>query len=212
MMLNWQAVFFDFDGVIADSVQVKTAAFETMFSPYGKKVVKQVITYHLENGGMPRYQKLIYCYKEFLDQQLSDEKLQLLGDKFSTLVLEGVVKAKLIPGAIESLQELQRKNIPAFVVSGTPHEEMQIIVQRRGLTPYFKEVHGSPRTKTEIVTDLLQRHNCDAEQCLFIGDALADYKAAVDTGTHFRGITNSTSSVAFPEGTPLSSRVNLNSR
>ncbi len=35
---NYQAVFFDFDGAILDSVNVKTNAFATMFRPYCKNV------------------------------------------------------------------------------------------------------------------------------------------------------------------------------
>ena len=35
MKNKWQAVFFDFDGVILDSVDVKTQAFAAMFRAYG---------------------------------------------------------------------------------------------------------------------------------------------------------------------------------
>ncbi len=209
MTLKWQAVFFDFDGVIADSVQVKTEAFAIMFGSYGKEVVDQVIHYHLANGGMPRYQKLTYFYEEVLDQALDQQQLQKLGKQFSSLVLEGVIQAPYIQGALESLKLLQEKGVPAFVVSGTPHEEMQVIVQQRELTPYFTEVHGSPRSKTEIVKELLGRYQCTPEQCLFIGDALADYTAAVNTGTRFLGIKSSSGAVSFPDGALVSPVVRL---
>jgi beta-phosphoglucomutase-like phosphatase (HAD superfamily) len=33
--MRYQAIFFDFDGVILDSVHVKTEAFAAMFRKYG---------------------------------------------------------------------------------------------------------------------------------------------------------------------------------
>ena len=50
-------IFFDFDGVIADSVNVKTEAFEKIYLPYGKEIAEKVINHHRENGGMSRFEK-----------------------------------------------------------------------------------------------------------------------------------------------------------
>ncbi len=208
--LPWQAVFFDFDGVIAESVQVKTAAFKQLFQRYGEEIVKEVIDFHLANGGMPRQQKLLYYYTELLKEEIDEQQLQELGDQFSALVIEKVIAAELIPGALESLQELKAQHIPAFVVSGTPHGEMQVVVKEKGLLNYFTEVHGSPRTKTEIVTNLLEEYGFLPFRCLFIGDALADLTAAQNTGTAFLGIQREGSTASFPQGTALSEKVTLN--
>ena len=40
---RWEAVFFDFDGVILDSVDVKTQAFADMFRQYGPEVERAVV-------------------------------------------------------------------------------------------------------------------------------------------------------------------------
>ena len=50
-----KAIFWDFDGVIADSVNVKTDAFYEMYLPYGKHIADKVRQYHLNNGGVSRY-------------------------------------------------------------------------------------------------------------------------------------------------------------
>lgn len=207
--LCWQAVFFDFDGVIADSVQVKTQAFATMFAPYGKQIAQQVVAYHLANGGMPRFQKFIYYYQELLGMDIDQTVLEQKGKEFSAMVMDGVITADLIPGALASLQQLQQLHIPAFVVSGTPHEEMKTIVHKKRLSHYFLEVHGSPRTKTVIVDEIISRYGFQPGQCLFIGDALADQKAAVNTGTAFLAIKGPGSVIDFPDGTALSAEVKL---
>lgn len=206
---RWQAVFFDFDGVIAASIEVKVRAFATLFASYGREVQEAVVRYHRDNGGMPRQQKLRYCCEAIAGRPIDDQELARMGQAFAALVLEEVVAAPLIAGALPTLQQLRESGIPAFVVSGTPHDEMRLIVERKGLHPYFTEVHGSPRSKTAILREILDRYPYPPESCLFIGDALADYRAANDTGLRFLGIIPEGQNPLFPEGVPTASRVTL---
>lgn len=206
---RWQAVFFDFDGVIAASIEVKVKAFATLFAPYGPTVQEAVIRYHRDNGGMPRQQKLRHCCEVIADKPCDDRELVRLGQAFADLVLEEVVAAPLIEGALSTLQQLRETGVPAFVVSGTPDDEMRLIVERKGLQPYFTEVHGSPRPKTAIVGEILARRHYRPEQCLFIGDALADYRAATSNGLRFLGISSEGHASLFPAGVATSGRVTL---
>ena len=57
-----RVIFWDFDGVIKDSVPVKSEAFRKLFSPYGKKVTNSVVEHHMANGGMSRYKKIPYYF------------------------------------------------------------------------------------------------------------------------------------------------------
>ena len=40
---NIKNIFFDFDGVIAESVSAKTEAFREMYLPYGIDIANQVV-------------------------------------------------------------------------------------------------------------------------------------------------------------------------
>lgn len=210
--IPWQAVFFDFDGVIVDAPEVKVRAFATLFAPYGQAVQEAVVRYHLENGGMPRHRKIRDCFEIFLGRSVDDRELDRIGTAFSGLVLEEVVAAPLVSGALSTLRQLREARIPAFVVSGTPHEEMGLIVARKGLQPYFLEVHGSPRAKPVIIREIIARHRYLPQRCLFIGDALADYRAALETGLHFLGITPAGQDSIFAQGVPTSESVTLTLR
>jgi phosphoglycolate phosphatase-like HAD superfamily hydrolase len=95
-----------------------------------------------------------------------------------------VLAAPMVPGALASLQALAPR-IPLFVASGTPQAELDMIVERRGLREYFREVWGTPAEKPAIVRDVLARFSLTPEQALFIGDGLSDHQAAVVTGLHF---------------------------
>jgi HAD superfamily hydrolase (TIGR01549 family) len=206
---TWQAILFDFDGVIAASHEVKVQAFATLFADHGPTVQAAVVRYHLDNGGVPRHLKLRHCCERIAGLTVDDRELDELSQRFSNLVFAGVVAAPLLPGVAETLKHLVEAGTPAFVVSGTPHEEMNRVAERKGLDHYFSEIHGSPRAKIDIIHEILARHALVPNRCLFIGDAVADYQAARDAGLPFLGIVSAGAPSPFPEGTATSARIFL---
>jgi len=207
--IQWDVVFFDFDGVILDSVDVKTQAFAQMFKQYGSEIENAVVNYHLKNGGVSRYEKFRYYYEQLLNRKISEEQLDVLGEQFSRLVIEKVIASQYIPGALETIKSLSSNNIPMFIVSGTPEDEIRLIVSRKGLSSYFEEVHGSPGEKWKITYDILQRRALSPDKGIFVGDALSDYEAAKVNGLHFLGIVPENSTSIFPYNTKIASEVRL---
>ena len=86
-----------------------------------------------------------------------------------------------------------------FVASGTPDGELHEIVGRRNMSSYFVSVNGTPETKAEILTRLIQIHGFTAPNVLMVGDAMADLEGAERAGTAFLGREIKGSSV-FPAG------------
>ena len=168
-----------------------------------------MVTYHLLNKGISRFEKFRHYYENILKIPMDEEKLIFLGKEFSKIVLDEVIASPFIPGAMETLEELKRLNISSYLVSGTPDEEMLLIVETKGLSLFFEEVHGSPRLKDEIIIDLLHRKGYEPSKCLFIGDAMTDYNAAQKTGTCFLGIVKDGERSPFPDGTWISSSIKL---
>jgi phosphoglycolate phosphatase-like HAD superfamily hydrolase len=186
-MKDIQAFFFDFDGVLADSVEVKTKAFAKLFAPFGAEIEAKVIDHHCNKGGMTRADKFRHYYKEFLCEPLSDEILDGLCRKFSHLVTDEVVKSSEIPGAEKFLQEMHNR-VPCFVISATPEDEIKGIVKRRKLQEYFERVLGAPATKIENLKSVLIRYDLEPSKSLFFGDAESDYRAAEACGVRFLAI------------------------
>ena len=56
------AIVFDFDGVLAESIDVKTRAYALLFRDEGEEVVRKVIDFHLKNGGVSRFKKIRFDY------------------------------------------------------------------------------------------------------------------------------------------------------
>lgn len=202
-------MFFDFDGVILDSIDVKTKAFEKMFEKYGPEIQKLVVQYHLENGGISRFDKFHYFYEKILGMVIGEEQIQTLSEKFSTLVVQQVIDSDFVDGAYETLKMLQRLAIPAFIVSGTPTAEINLIVREKGIERFFVEVHGSPRKKWEITKEIIRRERYVPTKCLFVGDSMSDYEAAEKAGISFLGIVPQNYTSPFPPGTKISNTVQL---
>ena len=185
--MNYQAFFFDFDGVLADSVEVKTRAFAKLFERYGPDVEAKVVEHHRNNGGMTRIDKFYHYYQEFLGKPLDKAELQRLCNDFSRLVVDEVVSAPEIPGA-ENFLKKWHNSVKCFMVSATPDDEIKEIVKRRGIDIYFHEILGSSCSKSDNVNYLLNKYGLAPAQCLFFGDAESDYRAAAASGVNFIGI------------------------
>lgn len=182
--MKLKAIAFDFDGVVLESAAVKTDAFVDLFAAHGPEIQAKVKAHHLENLGISRFSKFSWIYENLLKAPLSETESQALGKQFSALALDKILAVAFVPGARESIAELA-KFYPLFVASGTPQGELDMIVDRRGLRPMFREVHGTPREKPAILTDLMARHGLAVDELLFIGDGTSDHRAAVETGVPF---------------------------
>ena len=178
-----KSIIFDFDGVILESGNIKTEAFLEVFADFPQHQ-QAILHHHLENLSVSRYDKFAWIYRELLGQVYTPTEQERLGDAFSTIVLDKILACPFVPGALETLEALQGM-YPMFVASGTPQEELELIVRERGLDRYFVEVWGTPLKKVEIIRDILARFNLRREEVLFVGDGVSDYQAATETGLIF---------------------------
>ena len=175
---HWQAIIFDFDGVVVESGDIKTQAFANLYRSYGETIMTEVARYHKLNGGMSRYQKFHYFQQHLLEKPpLTPDEEQQLDRQFSELVVEAVIASEAVPGVAELIRK-ESARIPLFVASGTPEAELNTIVIRRGLASYFMGVRGSPTPKQTLIADILSAHALSPERVLMIGDALIDYQSA----------------------------------
>lgn len=182
-MSRIKAIIFDFDGVILESVDVKTWAFGKLFESYPQQT-STIMDYHKANGGVSRFVKIRYIYKNILKQPLSETKFHQLCQGYSHLVVERVIQSNFVKGALEFLKKYHNE-CQFFVISGTPQDEMRAIIKVRGLEKYFIGVYGSPKDKIYWTRRILKENKLFAYEVLWVGDAASDYEAAVDSSIRF---------------------------
>ena len=183
-----QLLVFDFDGVLADSVKVKTEAFAQLYEPYGPDIVSRVVSHHRDHGGMSRFEKFRIYHREFVGEPLDEHGVAALADAFSNLVKQAVIAAPEIPGAREALQNFCDAGKLCALNTGTPEQEIIDIVEQRSLAEYFVKVLGAPAGKKENLEKIIRDCAVPAERTAFFGDARSDLDAANALGVDFIGI------------------------
>ncbi|MCC7073413.1 MAG: HAD family hydrolase [Deltaproteobacteria bacterium] len=184
MARRLRAVVFDFDGVIVESGDIKTEAFLELFADHPQHL-PAIKRHHLDNLGISRFIKFAWIYEHLLGLPFDIGEKVRLGDRFSAIVFQKVCETPFVPGALESLELLSRAGVHLVVSSGTPQDELDRIVDARGLRRFFAEVHGSPTEKAAAVAHVLQRWALHRDEVLFVGDGTTDHQAAAQSGVRF---------------------------
>ena len=180
-----RAAILDFDGVILESVEVKTEAFRSLFADVPDHV-DEIVEYHRENTGVSRFDKFRHIYATILKRDLSDRDFDRLSARYHELVIDGVLASPYVAGAEGFLERFSRR-IPLYVVSASPEGELTDIITKRGMTRYFRGIFGAPRRKVDCIRAIRDLEHLDPPQVLFVGDALNDYRAAREAGVSFAG-------------------------
>jgi len=178
-----RVIFWDFDGVIKESVDIKGKAFQKLFELYGTEVMEMIRIHHESNGGMSRFDKFP-VYLKYAGIEVTSEKVTKLCDSFSELVFNGVVNAPWIPGVEDYIRRNSNEQI-FIMVSATPQDELDEIVNELNLRDCFKAIYGAPLNKSEAIKKSLYELNITEFNALMIGDASADLEAALNNHIPF---------------------------
>ena len=179
---------FDFDGVVLESVRIKTDAFAALYAEFGSDVVAKVVAHHELNGGVSRFEKFQHYHLEFLGLRLSVDEMERLNNVFSKLVLTKILAANVVNGVFTFIDEIISKGKVCGINSATPEDELRSIVEQRKFTKYFELVLGSPCSKLENLHKMKTKFNCEYSEMIFFGDATSDFDAARMAGIEFIGL------------------------
>lgn len=185
IMLNIKVIVLDFDGVVLESTDIKTRAFQKLFANYTDHL-KEIIKYHQDNGGISRYIKFRHIYENIIREPYNGETERRLAKEFEKLVFDRVIRCPLVDGAIGFLEKYYQQ-LPLYIVSGIPDKELREILDRRQMNKYFIKVYGASRSKEEWLKMIIEENDIDTKELLFVGDALSDYQAGIAVKVRFIG-------------------------
>lgn len=201
-MIEFSTIFWDFDGVIKDSVEVKTQAYMQLVKPFGAAVAERVREHHEAHGGMSRFDKFP-LYLQWAGEEPSPSRVSEFCDQFSQLVLQGVIDAPWVAG-IEDYLRSNHHQQKFVLVSATPQDELEQILLALDLTKCFAEVFGAPTRKKDAIRMALAARGLDPHDCLMIGDARADLEAAEANQMPFLLRRHETNANVFADYTGIS--------
>ena len=190
MLNKYSTIFWDFDGVILNSDNIRTEGFKYIFDSYSKKEIDMLINYHKINGGLSRYEKIEFFSQKILDEKLNDEQKRQYAQLYSNYCKERLCdKNLLIKSSINFIKE-NHKNFDFHLVSASDEKELIYISSNLDIKKYFKSISGSPVNKIENIKKLLKSNNYNESRCCLIGDSINDKFAATENKISFFGFNN----------------------
>jgi phosphoglycolate phosphatase-like HAD superfamily hydrolase len=181
------AIIFDFDGVILDSTPLKHQAFFKLYANEDPAKLKEMAQYDRVHGGVTRRVKIAYFEKHLFGRTGDPESVEKLAMRYRDLVFDAVMACRFVPGAQELLEKGHGK-IDMHLVSGTPVDELGVIVEGRGLSKYFSSIQGGPVLKPEAFANIMHKHGYEPARTLAVGDAMTEYDVALSLGIPFLAI------------------------
>lgn len=188
--INKKNIFWDFDGVIMDSMPVRNRGFELVLKEFPNEQVELLMQFHLKNGGLSRYVKFRHFFEEIRRGKITEEEINEWAQKFSGIMRKELVQpALLIKDSLNFIKENYKK-FNMHVVSGSDGEELRYLCEKLEISRYFISIHGSPVPKKELVYNLLIKHEYKGDDTILIGDSINDYEAAEINDIDFCGYNN----------------------
>ena len=185
-----KSIIFDFDGVILDSMPIKTYAFREIFRDFDADAVEKLAQFHVKNGGISRFVKIRYFFEVILKQKVDDELILQYAEKFSNIVVDELLKPKyLILETIEFIESIY-KTKKLFIASGAEEKELRYLCVQFGIDDYFCGIYGSPTPKSDILAAILGENGLSTDECIMIGDSINDYDASIKNNIAFYGFNN----------------------
>lgn len=172
---KYEIIFWDFDGVIKDSVKIKTETYMELFAEEGQVFTEKVRMHHIENAGISRFVK-IPLYLQWINKNSEENVIKYL-NIFKQMVLDNVIYSDWVLGVQEFI--LNNSELKSFyIVTGTPQEEIEFILDELNISDKFVGVYGSPASKIDIISDIIKSKKIELHKCIMIGDAMVDYESA----------------------------------
>lgn len=187
---KYKVILWDFDGVILDSMPIRTKGFEVVLQGYPKDQIDQLISYHLHNGGLSRYVKFRYFFEKIRNESITEETVAKLASDFSKIMLSLLINPALLINDSLSFIKQQTSQYKMHIVSGSDGNELRKICDGLNISKYFLSIMGSPTPKKELVKTLIAQQAYNKKEIIFIGDSINDLEAATFNQLDFAGYNN----------------------
>jgi phosphoglycolate phosphatase-like HAD superfamily hydrolase len=152
-------ILWDFDGVILDSMFWRQHGFSAILNNYPSDKVDILLDYHRTNGGLSRYHKLRYFFEEIMCQPVSDAQIQTLANAFSDIMRVKLTDPGLLIKDCLSYIDANYHYYCMHIVSGSDQDELRYLCDKLNISHYFHSIYGSPTSKVDNVSNLLEKYN-----------------------------------------------------
>lgn len=186
MLQHARAMVFDFDGTLVDSNPIKRRAFAQCFGRFPQR--RDILAYCWDHHHTPRGEKFRYVYEQILKRPYTPAVATALHRQFERATTRQIIAAPELPGTSAFLHHMVSRNMLMAVLSSTPQEILQQIVEARGWRQVLGVVQGAPVAKARWLKAFRKRYRLTPSQMVFVGDSHEDAEAAQAAECLFVGI------------------------
>src|SRR5690554_3130679 len=120
-----KVIFWDFDGVIIESNEIRSLGFKTVLKEYPIEQVEKLLEFHNLNGGLSRYVKFRYFFENVRNESLTDDMLEKLCLEFSCIMKDSLADPKLLIPEVLTFIDLNYSDYNMYIVSGSDQNELR---------------------------------------------------------------------------------------
>jgi phosphoglycolate phosphatase len=169
-----KVIIFDFDGTLADTIDILLSITNRLSAEYGFKSATKEELAQLRN--LNSWQILQYS-------GISIFKFPLLIRRLKAELHSEVPHIQLFPGIKEVLLELKKRGFQLGIITSNSRENVLGALEKNGLQDTFTFIYsGSTFGKHKVINKWLRIENIHTEKVVYVGDEVRDIDAAKKTG------------------------------
>jgi phosphoglycolate phosphatase len=178
-----KAVIWDWNGTLFDDVAHSVKCINKMLMRRELPILTVNEYLHVFTFPVAEYYKAIGF--DFTMEAWEDVALE-----FMNYYWEGMNDVPLFSDTEWCLAFVQTKGVEQFIVSAMEHDNLVSLVERKGITGYFKRVAGIhnhfAEGKKHLAAGLLMSENLNPDEVVWIGDTVHDYEVALEVNVPSR--------------------------
>jgi len=178
--MNIKAIFFDFDGVLADTEGLHFVLFNQSLKKRGFHLSRE--EYHRKYIGFNDHEFFVNFFRDHHAKKdlYSPQSLQTLIQQKTQAFKQAIQKKDVFfPGAVKTIQDLGQI-FSLAIVSGALGAEIDLILQSRKLLPLFPIIvsaedcpKGKPLPDPYLMAlKMMNKENLSAANCLVVEDTV----------------------------------------
>jgi HAD superfamily hydrolase (TIGR01509 family) len=184
------ALIFDLDGTLVDTVDARIAAWLQTFGEEGIPADREQVAKLIGSDG----RQVARVVAEAAGLQIDDDRAEAIDRRSGEIYSKLNTAPAPLPGAIDLLRTLDERRMPWAIATSSRREQVGVSIDALNLARRPTIVDGSQVANAKPAPDLLlaaaRELGVEPSRCWYVGDAIWDVQAARAAGMPCLGVVS----------------------